>query len=287
MNPRAGGRNVERFSAIGRDGSLTVVSVEERIAAGVGVDVEGDAKGAKEEVVDVVKITVSEQPAEEVAMGTGPEAAEAATATVTVTASETSTSVPSDGTALSSASPTTPTASSASTASAASLAVSTTITDPPSSPPTPATSPQPSSILPPSTPSTPLPPPFRDPQWQRTELAYHTLAITSLNALTRSYNLMSPKIAQKPYFTLQRELDRCFADVAPTLADEILSRSGRRVARVEVVSGRERGAGVIDKWGGHEGVIRDEGQEKGYGFREFWRDLFGKEREKRREKEVV
>lgn len=131
-----------------------------------------------------------------------------------------------------------------------------------------------------------MPHPFRDPHWQATELAYHTLAVQELNALTRSYNLMAPKIAQKPYFTLQRELNRCFSDVAATLPDEILERS-RRPVKVRVELSRHKEGGVLERfggegWQGHEGVIRDEGTDKGYGFKQFWRDLFGREKERRR-----
>ncbi|KAL2404150.1 hypothetical protein ABEF95_001775 [Exophiala dermatitidis] len=128
----------------------------------------------------------------------------------------------------------------------------------------------------------PMPYPFRDPTWEKAELAYHSLAVKELNDLTRSYNLMAPKIAQKPYYNLQRELNRCFADVAPTLADAILERSRKPAVKIAVVGHRE--GGVLERFGegigaekyrGHEGRIRDEVEGKGYGFREFWRDLFG------------
>ncbi|KIX02089.1 uncharacterized protein Z518_08028 [Rhinocladiella mackenziei CBS 650.93] len=141
-------------------------------------------------------------------------------------------------------------------------------------PPTRAPEPAGNSVL-------PVPHPFRDPAWEKAELAYHTLAVQELNALTRSYNLMAPKIAQKPYYTLERELNRCFADVAPTLTDEILERSRKPVVKIGVMPHRE--GGVLERFGqgvgaeryrGHEGRIRDEVEGKGYGFREFWRDLF-------------
>lgn len=128
----------------------------------------------------------------------------------------------------------------------------------------------------------PTPYPFRDADWERTELAYHKLAISEINALTRSYNLMAPKIAQKPYYTLQRELNRCFAEVAPTVADAILERSRKPTVKIAIAPHKE--GGVLERFGngvgaeryrGHEGSIRDESEGKGYGFREFWRDLFG------------
>ncbi|KIW96326.1 uncharacterized protein Z519_03395 [Cladophialophora bantiana CBS 173.52] len=135
-----------------------------------------------------------------------------------------------------------------------------------------------------TSPVLPMPHPFRDEAWEKAELAYHTLAIANLNALTRSYNLMAPKIAQKPYYTLERELRRCFADVAPQLADEIHERSTRPVKiHVEISRPRNKdgsGGSVLerfgaDEWTGHEGTIRDESGEKSYGFKQFWRDLFG------------
>ena len=119
--------------------------------------------------------------------------------------------------------------------------------------------------------------PFRDPGWEKVELAYHTLAISEINSLTRSYNLMAPKLAQKPYTNQERELKRCFADVAPQLAGEIERRANAPPVRIELV-GRKEG-GIMDQFaGGHQGRIRDEDlRKKGYGFKEFWRDIFGKE----------
>lgn len=125
-------------------------------------------------------------------------------------------------------------------------------------------------------PTLPMAYPFRDPQWEKTENAYHTLAIDELNSLTRSYNLMAPKIAQRPYYTLSRELARCFADVAPILADEIAQRARAPTVKVEIIGHRE--GGIMEKFGtGHVAKVRDEDIKKGYGFKEFWRDLFRRE----------
>src|SRR5207253_114988 len=55
--------------------------------------------------------------------------------------------------------------------------------------------------------------PFRDPSWLKTERSYHTLAVENLNNLTRSYNLLAPELAKKPYFSLERELNACYLDV--------------------------------------------------------------------------
>lgn len=119
--------------------------------------------------------------------------------------------------------------------------------------------------------------PFRDSAWEKTENAYHNLAITEINALTRSYNLMAPKIAQKPYYTLQRELDRCFAEVAPTLPDEILNRSRKGPVKIQIAMHKE--GSVMGKFQGtgHVARVRDEPEARGYGFKEFWKDLFVKE----------
>lgn len=129
---------------------------------------------------------------------------------------------------------------------------------------------------PPSPPSQPPPPltPFRDPPYLSLEAPYHNLTIYSLNTLTRSYNLLAPRLAQKPYFRLDRELRSCFADVAPLLAAEIRERSVRPRPRVEVV-GHRRG-GVLEKFAGEGGVrVWDEKVGRRYGWREFWRDLRG------------
>jgi hypothetical protein len=62
---------------------------------------------------------------------------------------------------------------------------------------------------------------FRDAAWETAEHNFHELSIKSLNSLTRSYNLMAPWTAQRPYFSLQRELKACYADVAPLIPAEI------------------------------------------------------------------
>lgn len=117
--------------------------------------------------------------------------------------------------------------------------------------------------------------PFRDPSWQSLEHSYHTLAIGSLNSLTRSYNLMAPDLAKKPYFALDRELRSCFADVAPLLPDEIRERARKpEKIRVEVVG--HRPGGVLERLGAGEGVRVYDSVKPNYGFRQFWRDLWGK-----------
>ncbi|KAL8855127.1 MAG: hypothetical protein Q9221_000033 [Calogaya cf. arnoldii] len=117
--------------------------------------------------------------------------------------------------------------------------------------------------------------PFRDPNWESLEHSYHILAISSLNSLTRSYNLMAPDLAKKPYFALDRELRNCFADVAPLLPDEIRERARRpEKIRVEVVG--HRPGGVLERLGAGEGARVYDSVKPNYGFRQFWRDLWGK-----------
>ncbi|PNS20909.1 hypothetical protein CAC42_2840 [Sphaceloma murrayae] len=130
---------------------------------------------------------------------------------------------------------------------------------------------------PPPPPSTPAPTvsPFRDDAWLQTELSYHQLAIDNLNSLTRSYNLMAPNLARKPYFNLDRELRACYADVAPQVADEIRRRASAPTRRVEEIGHGERS--VMARFTGKgKAVVYDERRPK-YGLKEFWRDLFAKE----------
>ncbi|RYP51492.1 hypothetical protein DL768_003176 [Monosporascus sp. mg162] len=119
----------------------------------------------------------------------------------------------------------------------------------------------------------PLPPPFRDPAWLAAEKSYMDLSISNLNALTRSYNLMAPELAKKPYFSLERELNSCFADVAPQLADVIKGRAAKPSPKsvLETLDGRQ--GSVFDRFGGKKAKVY-ESKAPHYGFREMWRDLF-------------
>lgn len=158
-------------------------------------------------------------------------------------------------------SPTTITVSEDLASKAPKIDSSTTIAEP--SQPSAQSSPSPSNVA-----------PFRDAAWESLERSYHTLAISSLNSLTRSYNLMAPDLAKKPYFSLDRELRACFADVAPLLSSEIRDRAQKpEKIRVEVV-GHTPG-GVLEKFGGGEKVRVYDSVKPNYGFREFWRDLWG------------
>ena len=119
--------------------------------------------------------------------------------------------------------------------------------------------------------------PFRDFAWESLERAYQTLAITELNNLTRSYNLMAPDLAKKPYFNLDRELRSCFADVASQLPSEIRERArAPSKIRVEIVG--HRPGGVLERFGGEKAKVYDS-RKPNYGFKEFWRDLWGGEKD--------
>ncbi|RVX76121.1 hypothetical protein B0A52_00478 [Exophiala mesophila] len=239
VNPRI--QKKETLSSISSDGVLTTVTVEERLAAGVPME----SQESEQKSPDQVEITVTEKSATET--NNDKDSTTEMNATPTTTTDLSTIREPTDPTNSPSLSPSSP----------------------------PSQSPASPRVL-------PMPYPFRDPHWEKTELKYHTLAIQELNSLTRSYNLMAPKIAQKPYYTLARELKRCFADIAPSLPDEILQRSRKPVVKIAVMPHQE--GGVLERfgstvgakeWKGHEGVIREEDGTKGYGFKEFWRDLFG------------
>lgn len=115
--------------------------------------------------------------------------------------------------------------------------------------------------------------PFRDPAWESLERAYHTLAITAINTITRSYNLQAPDLAKKPYFSLDRELRSCFADVAPQLPNEIRERA-RKPEKIKVEIVGHKLGGVLEKFSSEKVKVYDS-RKPNYGFKEFWKDLWG------------
>lgn len=115
--------------------------------------------------------------------------------------------------------------------------------------------------------------PFRDQAWETLERAYHTLAITEINNITRSYNLQAPDLAKKPYFSLDRELRSCFADVAPQLPDEIRARA-RRPEKIKVEIVGHRPGGVLERFSSEKVRVYDS-RKPNYGFKQFWKDLWG------------
>lgn len=118
--------------------------------------------------------------------------------------------------------------------------------------------------------------PFRDADWEQTESAYMKLSVEKLNSITRSYNLMAPELARKPYFSLQRELATCFADVAPLVANEIkLRATGSMTASRPRPAARPEGGGIMGHLGGQDSVkIHLEAKDKAYGLREWWADFW-------------
>ncbi|KAI1108511.1 hypothetical protein F5Y14DRAFT_445391 [Nemania sp. NC0429] len=132
-----------------------------------------------------------------------------------------------------------------------------------------------SSMIEPEEPEASLTQPFRDPDWLRIEQSYIELSINRLNTLTRSYNLMAPELAKKPYFSVQRELDNCYADVAPLLADAIRDRNTRPPKPAQAAG--DRPGSILHRFGGHghKAKVYDS-KAPHYGFKEMWRDLFGK-----------
>ncbi|KAK7733291.1 hypothetical protein SLS53_008188 [Cytospora paraplurivora] len=116
--------------------------------------------------------------------------------------------------------------------------------------------------------------PFRDAEWETAERSYMELAVNDLNARTRSYNLMAPDLAKKPYFSLDRELKACFADVAPLIANDIKERARRPAKPFAGTTGPSSG-GLLDKFimEGKSSKVY-ESKSPHYGFKQFWQDLW-------------
>ncbi|KAK6541252.1 hypothetical protein TWF694_008618 [Orbilia ellipsospora] len=126
--------------------------------------------------------------------------------------------------------------------------------------------------------------PFRDSKWEKTELSYHEVSIKNLNAMTRSYNLQAPRIAQRPFLTLKREILSCYRDVMPIIPAEMIERANNPdYGKVKLKLGSDQ-----DKAGDGEksllnllstagkGKVYDESEAKAYGFKQFWKDLFSR-----------
>ncbi|GKT66058.1 hypothetical protein ColTof3_13397 [Colletotrichum tofieldiae] len=116
--------------------------------------------------------------------------------------------------------------------------------------------------------------PFRDSDWLATERSYMTLAVDNLNAITRSYNLMAPELAKKPYYSLERELAACYADVAPLVAETIRERATRPAKSLFDSAGAGTKT-VFDRFAkeGTSAKIYDS-RAPHYGFKEMWRDFW-------------
>ncbi|KAJ5231752.1 uncharacterized protein N7469_006340 [Penicillium citrinum] len=119
-------------------------------------------------------------------------------------------------------------------------------------------------------------PPLRDHTYLSNERSYHELAVKHINTIARSYNLQAPRSAQKPYINLDRELNACFAEVAPQLADEIRRRATER-ARSPLSTGGSSSSMFGSLGTAQTTRVYDEDKDKAYGLKEMWRDLFSKE----------
>lgn len=120
----------------------------------------------------------------------------------------------------------------------------------------------------------PLVKPFRDATWEATEKSYMELAITNLNTMTRAYNLMAPELAKKPYYSLERELKACFADVAPQIANEIKERA-RRPEKSLLNQGGHQSGSLLDRFARESRSAKVyDSRTPHYGFKEMWRDLW-------------
>ncbi|OAX85098.1 hypothetical protein ACJ72_00511 [Emergomyces africanus] len=124
----------------------------------------------------------------------------------------------------------------------------------------------------------PFTPPLRDPDWLKIEQAYHNLAVKSLNALTRSYNLMAPPVAQKAYLNLERELLSCYADVASSLPAEMQRRATDRTPNPNPSIPRSSHmGGFLKNLSLRQNMhLHEEDPSKRYGFKQFWRDIWNR-----------
>lgn len=122
-------------------------------------------------------------------------------------------------------------------------------------------------------------PPLRDAAYLGIERSYHELAVKHINKIARSYNLQAPRSAQKPYVNLDRELNSCFAEVAPQLAEEIRRRATERARPSVSVGGPS--SSMFGSIGTTKNVrVYEEDKEKSYGLKEMWRDMFSKDGQK-------
>jgi len=82
-------------------------------------------------------------------------------------------------------------------------------------------------------------------------------------------------LAQKPYFNLDRELKACYMDVAPLVPSEIRQRA---MAPKALYSTAPLGSSLtlLDRFDTSKAKVYDEDfGKKGYGWKQFWKDLFG------------
>ncbi|OJD26422.1 hypothetical protein ACJ73_02195 [Blastomyces percursus] len=121
-------------------------------------------------------------------------------------------------------------------------------------------------------------PPLRDADYLKFEQAYYNLTVKTLNALIRSYNLMAPPVAQKPYLKLERELLSCYADVAPSLPGELQRRATERPRdSTRSIPPGTHESGLLKSLSVTQNVrLHEEDPSKRYGLKQFWRDLWNR-----------
>lgn len=119
-------------------------------------------------------------------------------------------------------------------------------------------------------------PPLRDPHYLSIDRSYHELAVKNLNTLTRSYNLQAPQIAVKPYISLDREIAACFADVAPSLPEEVKRRATEKASSPASTVAAKTSTALGSLGTSQTTRVYDEDKTKGYGFKEFFNDLFSR-----------
>ncbi|KAF3939949.1 hypothetical protein ABW19_dt0207402 [Dactylella cylindrospora] len=124
---------------------------------------------------------------------------------------------------------------------------------------------------------------FRDGNWEKTELSYITVFVENLNQLTRSYNLQAPRLAQRPFLVVKRELKSCYRDVMPTIPAEMIERANNpNYGKAQLKLGELPTSATEDKGfldilrSAEKGKVYDESEEKAYGFRQFLKDLFSR-----------
>jgi len=72
---------------------------------------------------------------------------------------------------------------------------------------------------------------------------------------------------------LERELQKCYADVAPQIAATIRERAlTPKIKGIEIVG--HRPGGVLDKFSMDKASHVYDERRPQYGWKEFWRDLF-------------
>lgn len=125
---------------------------------------------------------------------------------------------------------------------------------------------------------------FRDLVWEVVERLYMEFVIMNLNIIIRFYNLMVLELVKKLYFLLEREFNSCFVDVVLQVVEEIKVRV---IVLVKLmVEYNFFGSGKLLYRGGFKGIFGMgeqswvwECNELRYGFKEFWKDLFKKDKQ--------